>query len=385
MSYQVLLTPIHQRFATFALVRLGKCHAASYGKVIEFNGSKWAQLADSRVPDFFTWAQRTFAAEQLLLCFEFEQRFVVVGWNSAGPQCHQVLNWSELEHWLATLAGIAQFQPRAYYWSKNTALGKWVCKFWPNATEFADWPKHMNNINVLPKITERIYRVAQIILALGVAILPLLWLWPDTTKVANNETDLYVPHRYYELTDKPGAAAPLLKFDAYWQSLLSAVSGWNVQEVQYREGVLRYGMHREGGQLSDLRQFAEQSGMQLISSGEQTWLLQSVTLPAIVSADSGTEVSNSLPTLEHLQDHLDDAIHILVPRSKLSFQAPQKFSDWHTRVLVIGFEHSFIDDLLTLAEIIEGQPVRVLEMQYRVNKNQLHGFISIDVYGAPSR
>ena len=383
MSYQVLLTPIQQRFADFALVRLAKRHAASHGKVIEFTGNKWAQLADARVPDFFTWAQRTFSAEQLLLCFEFEQRFVVVGWSNAGPQCHQLLNWSELEPWLAALSGITNFQPKVYYWSKTTALGKLASKFWPDATEFADWPKHMNNINRLPKITERFYRMVQIMLVLGVAALLLLWFWPEPTKVAEDISDLQVKHRYYELTEKPGAAAPLLKFDAYLQSLLSTVSGWQVQEVQYREGVLRYGMYREGGQLSDLRQFAEQSGMQLMSSGEQTWLLRSVTLPAILSVD--TEISNSLPALEHLQDHLDDAIHLLVPRSKLTFQPAQRFSDWHTRALAIGFEHSFIDDLLTLAEIVEGLPIRVLEMQYRVNRSQLHGFISIDVYGAPSR
>ncbi|MFU8785024.1 hypothetical protein [Aliidiomarina sp.] len=384
MSYQVLLTPIRQRFAPFALMRLGRCHTASYGKVIDFNGSKWAQLADARVPDFFTWAQRTFATAQLLLCFEFEQRFVVVGWNSAGPQCHQVLSWSELEPWLVTLNRISDFQPRVYYWSKTTALEKVVRKLWSDATEFVDWPKHMNNINVLPKITDRVHRMLQVTITLGLAVL-LLWFWPATTQVVDDETDLQDKHHYYELTDKPGAAAPLLKFDAYLQSLLSAVSGWHVQEVHYRQGVLRYGMHREGGQLSDLRHFAEQSGMQLMSSGEQTWLLRSVTLPAIVSTDNGAQLSNSLPALEHLQDHLDDAIHLLVPRSKLNFQPPQKFSDWHTRVLAIGFEHSFTDDLLTLAEIIEGLPVRVLEMQYRVNKSQLHGFISIDVYGAPSR
>lgn len=385
MSYQVLLTPIQQRFASFALLRLGRFHTASYGKVIDFNGSKWAQLADARVPDCFTWAQRTFSAEHLLLCFEFEQRFLVVGWSNAGPQCHQLLNWSELEPWLAALSGITNFQPKVYYWSKTTALGKLVSKFWPDATEFENWPKQMNNINALPKITERFTRIVQIVLILGVAALMLLWFWPGTTKLADDTSDLQVKNRYHELTGKPGAVAPLLKFDAYLQSLLSTVSGWQVQEVHYRDELLRYGMYREGGQLIDLRQFAEQSGMQLMSSGEQTWLLRSVKLPAILSFDTDTQIRNSLPELKQLQDHLDDAIHLLIPRSKLIFQPAEKFSDWHRKSLALGFEDSFLDDLLTLAEIVEGLPIRVQEMQYRVNSSQLQGFISIDVYGAPSR
>lgn len=385
MSYQVLLTPLQPRFATFALLKLAKFHSASHGNVIMFAGKRWAQLADASVPDFFTWAQKTFTAGQLLLCFEYEQRFLVIAWSSAGPECHQVLTANELALWLKTLAGIDGFQPDVYFWSQQESIAELVCRNWADARKFSSWPKHAANCRKLPRIGGRIRHVAQASAWFIGVLLVSVWFLNKGAEVLENPAEQPVYGQYHELTSKAGALAPLLRMDAYLHTLLSTLSGWQVREVDYRDGVLRYSMHREGGQLSDLREFAKQVGLQLSSTGEQTWLFRSVVLPPIITVKNNSNDNNLLPPIEHLQDHLDDAIRLLMPESKLRFQAQQVVSSWRTKTLVIGFEYSFIDDLLTLAEIIDGLPVKALEMKYRVNQNELNGFVSIGIFGAKNR
>ncbi|EGN76318.1 hypothetical protein A28LD_0050 [Idiomarina sp. A28L] len=378
MSFNVLLAKVSNRFAWFELAKLANQYEAQFGGVVRLGGSKWAQLSDRPMPNYFDWALKRFCYPAVLVCCEIEGKFLVLAWNQEAAICQQMVSLEQLPNLIECLVKLEKFSPKVFYFTKEPSAFDLLQTHWPISEEIDSWPTLSHEIPKFRQISNPVKKLLIAGFAVSFSVLIGLYAWPD-----NVEQEQWVDSREdagidFILSKSPGAVAPLLQLDAQLQRLLYQVPGWEVTLVEYRQGLLQYRMQRSSGRIGELRQFAEKLNTIVRVQGDDIWLQRSVALPPAL--EHLTTVSELQPLI-HLEDHLNDTIRVRIPQSRPQFQGLETQHEWGVRRAQIMFDGHFHEDLITLSTLLDGLPIRLVDVNYRVMNNQLYGYVSIDIYG----
>lgn len=378
MSLNVLLAKVPNRFPWFQLGKLANQYEAQYGCVVKLGRNTWAQLSDSAIPNYFGWAVKYFNCPEAIICCEIDRNFLVLAWNKDSAVCQQIVSLEQLPHLIECLAQLDNFSPKVFYYIEQFSALNLVKSYGLVHEEIADWQTLQQEIPQLRKVTNPLKKFVVAGFVMSLSLFMGWYAWPD-----NSQRELWVETAEHTgidfiLAKSPGAVAPLLQLDAQLQRLLYQVPGWEVTLVEYRQGLLQYRMQRSGGQIAELRQFAEKLNTTVRVQGEDIWLQRAVELPPALER---LATVSELQPLIHLEDHLNDSIRVRIPQSRPQFQALEIQHEWGIRRAQIMFDGHFHEDLITLSTLLDGLPIRLVDVNYRVMNNQLYGYVSIDIYG----
>lgn len=398
MSYQAMFVALparyHQRLLKrTTLTRVAGLHQAKYGNVVRVGNNTWAQLADTAIPDYLTWARGQLQVKQGVFCVELDQygqpqgdNYLLVAWRDHEPLAHWQLSWLALSNVLAALAKLKDFQPQLFGYQPSPALTSLVNKHWPQR-QLASYGPWLNaQVTRLPQL-QRQRKAAVMALVGGICAASMWWFSGAQQATLNKPLAADKPLQItlqQQLTEAPGAAAPLFALDLQLQQRLAMVAGWQVQQTEFQNGELRYRLQRHGGLFSEIRQVAEQLHLQVVNHGDELWLRRSVQLPPALSKAAVANAVHGLVNFTHVLDHLDDSVALLIPHGLVQFQQQEVHGDWQLRQLLISLRGSSPDDLHILADMLRGLPVRLRELNYRTQQGMLHGYVAIDVYGETS-
>lgn len=378
MNAELLMAKISSRFPYFALRKLAKQYEAEYGSVVNIGGKAWAQLSDKRLPNYLAWALKRFRYSSVLLCCQVENKCLVLAWHKQDAICNQFIGFEHLPHLLGCFVDIDGFVPKVFYFFYQENGLTLLPDDWSDREEIGDWPQLTKSIPQLQQLMNTGKKPLTLVFAITASILLTVIIWPTGNNLEPEPIPPAETSIQEILAGSPGAVAPLLQLDGQIQRLLYQLPGWEVALVEYHQNSLRYRMIRNTGRLSELRRFADRLNTRVMVQGEEIWLQRLVALPPAL--DNSTEL-DKLPQLTQLEDHLNDSIQILIPASGIQFQAVEHKAEWGVRRAQITLNGHFHEDLLTLSSLLDGLPVRLVDVSYRVTNNQLHGYVSIDIYG----
>ncbi|RUO21137.1 hypothetical protein CWE08_05970 [Aliidiomarina iranensis] len=380
MSNIIYMAKISNRFPPLALRKLAITHSAEYGSVLKIGGQNWVQLTDSSEPNYMSWALAYFRYSSVLLICQLDSSYLVIAWDQQEAVCNQRVNYEELPKLVACIKNIEGYDPKVFYFIYDQAFLTSLKNEWPDAEQLTDWPDLLKTIPELKLIRSQFKQPLSWGLVSAVCFVLVFLLWPNEPQLEHAPIAPEAPRANLItlLAETPGAVAPLLELDAQFQALLFQLPGWQVAAMEYKQGVLRYRLLRTTGHLSELRRFSERFHTQLLVQGNDVWLQRNVTLPPALTQLSE---STQLQPLIHLEDHLNDSIRTLLPGGEPEFQVLNVNDTWGIRRAQVRFEGYFQEDLLTLSGLIDGLPIRLIDVNYRVRDHQLYGYLSIDIYG----
>lgn len=171
---------------------------------------------------------------------------------------------------------------------------------------------------------------------------------------------------------------PLLRLDYNQQLTLQQLLGWRLERIEYRPEQIRYGVRREVGSLSALREYSQQHGFALQIGELNAQLTRAIQLPSAISEPS----TMRWHSVTELTDWLDHQLSLWLPASRLKVGKTNRVGNWQHQQITIEIRDYYLPDLLTLAGILDGLPLQLTQGVIHVQSNLLSGQITLQAIGA---
>lgn len=180
------------------------------------------------------------------------------------------------------------------------------------------------------------------------------------------------------LVSTPGNVIPLLRLDYNQQLKLQQVAGWHLTSVDYNLQQISYRLQRDTGNIGDLRNYAMANNFRLQTSGQNATLIRPIQLPSAIHSP----LDMRWHSVTELTDWLDLHLSLWLPTTELRLGDIDRVGGWQKQRITVELKNYYLPDLLTLAGILDGLPLQLLNGTLGVQNNLIHGQITLQAIGA---
>ncbi|MCC5854398.1 MAG: hypothetical protein JJU10_01800 [Idiomarina sp.] len=351
-----------------------------FATLVQRDTQQWLVVTQGEGLDIPNWILNVLPFESVVCVLNYQQITLVMAWRPsqldvlyAGPteQCFQVIKSLQAESHEA---------PRVFtggYIEERimVALTGWVGAVperLPDLNQGPDTPMPLKPLRRIQSKSQRGY--AALVLTCALFVSGTL-IWPSSAPEIGSEPEK--DGWLQMLQEQPANAIPILRFDYNMQLVMQELEGWQIRQVEYTPQGLRYQLSRDGGQIRELRELAQQHDFLVTGSGRELWLSRSFVAPALYSDG----LPNAFSPVATLTDWLDDNVRLWLPGSELTRQSPHIVDSWQEQRVSILLNHHFAPDLLTLSGLLDGLPVRLVQAAFRVDQQRVSGQLILDAIG----
>lgn len=358
------------------LKNLESSYDIPYGTIIESGGNSLVLLSDERLPDFYNWFWKNIPNDNAICIVLHEKLVMLMVWEERIIRLCGLKRASEVSTLIAHFSpDIPLFTEQGIYNSAHKQAELGLSKLNSErirCTVIAEVPAFRTIKSLRPP------GIFHFTLPLtGLVVVALLYGKSSSPTPLPEMQENPFSQLETSLSGSPGRISPLLRLDFNYSQLMSGLPGWHVRSVEYGSSGLIYQLDRDFGTHQSVHKFALSQNLLVQMTHNQITLHKQIHLPVVFDELKLSE----LVSLQQLIAVLADRLSLWIPGMQLSPGALTQHHGWISQLMQLQFVDIAPSDLLSLAGLLEGLPLKFEHGKYRVSESGLSGNILVTLYG----